>query len=133
MNAVTPLFDGAASSTGSMTRSEFLQEMKLALPQADLANVQAELERIYEGEAIAPKGLVVLGVVGEDRNALYVALAATFETDLGDGARATVWAITLLNSIPVYVYLTDDLVTGVHKDLMAELAPYMAELVRRNP
>lgn len=133
MNAVTPLFDGAASSAGNMARSEFLSEMKRALPQADLAKVQAELERIYEGEAIAPTGLAVLGVVGEDRNALYVALAATFENDLGAGARATVWAITLLNSIPVYVYLTDDLTSGVHDELAAELAPYMAELVRLNP
>lgn len=133
MNAVTPLFDGAVKPTGTMSRREFLREMKLSLPQTDLANVQAELERVYEDQAIAPTGLAVLGIVGEDRNALYVALAATFESDLGKGSRATVWAITLLNSVPVLVYLTDDMVPGVHNALTAELAPYMAELVRLNP
>ena len=116
-----------------MTRSEFLHEMKRALPQTDLTSVQAEMERMYEDQAIAPTGLQVLGVIGEDQNAFYVALAATFETDLGDGVGATVWAITLLNSVPVFVYLADEMAPGVHEQLAAELAPYIAELVRRNP
>jgi hypothetical protein len=133
MNAVTPLFEGEPKGLGGMTRSRFLWEMKQTLPTLDLDEVQAEVDEMYSGKDIAVGGIQMLGVIAEDENALYVALASTVETAQGENVVATLWATTALNSAIVFVYLTTDMAPGIHETLAAELAPYMAELVRQNP
>lgn len=133
MNAVTPLLDGAPQTIGSLTRSRFLWQMKQSLPTLDLDEIQTEIDRMYDETAMSIGGIQLLGVVAEDDNALYVALAATVESDVGETVAASLWATTALNSVIVFVYLTSDMSPGIHETLADEIAPYMAELVRLNP
>ena len=133
MNAVTPLLDGAPQTIGGLTRSRFLWQMKQSLPALDLEEIQTDIDRMYDETDMSIGGIQLLGVVAEDENALYVALAATVETDVGETVAASLWATTALNSVIVFVYLTSDMSPGIHETLADEIAPYMAELVRLNP
>jgi hypothetical protein len=133
LSAVTPLFDGEIRSIGSLSRRDFLAGMKRALPAMNMADIQESVNEMYQGSDLAIEESALLGVVAEDENALYVALVGTVDSPNGEVTSAIIWATTVLNSIPVFVYLTDALTPGVYEALTRRLQPYLAELVRRNP
>jgi len=133
-NIASPYIDGRVRTIRGATRAEVLAKLKEAMPAFDepaLADALAAMdERISD---VAIQRAQFLGLVGDDENAIYSAMVTTLESEGQQLTMAGVWGSTFLRSIVINVYRYQPMAPGAIEELLTELRPYLAELVRRNP
>lgn len=97
MIAMVPMQNGAFTPM-AMDRATFLQQMAASLPAVDPTLVQ-QLQT--QGASVKVSGAQLIGVLGQDENAIYYGLLLEVSDGTSSVTAAAVVGITLIGDVPV--------------------------------